>query len=63
MGLALLREVVTRHGGTVAATGRPGHGARFVIRLPLGGPPAVSVPPPRGRAPRLVPRRVRAGRA
>ncbi|NEC38181.1 sensor histidine kinase, partial [Streptomyces rubrogriseus] len=62
LGLALLREVVTHHGGTVAATGRPGHGARFVIRLPLGGPPAVSVPPPRGRAPRLVPRRVRAGR-
>nr|WP_239078112.1 HAMP domain-containing sensor histidine kinase [Streptomyces sp. SID9124] len=34
LGLALLREVVTRHGGTVAADGRPGHGARFTIRLP-----------------------------
>ncbi len=34
LGLALLREVVTRHRGTVAATGRPGHGARFTIRLP-----------------------------
>jgi len=34
LGLALLREVVTRHRGTVAATGRPGQGARFTIRLP-----------------------------
>jgi signal transduction histidine kinase len=34
LGLALLREVVTRHGGTVAAAGRPGRGARFTIRLP-----------------------------
>ncbi|GGZ03989.1 sensor histidine kinase [Streptomyces poonensis] len=39
LGLALLREVVTHHGGTVAATGRPGHGARFTIRLPEHGPP------------------------
>ncbi|MBM7442398.1 signal transduction histidine kinase [Streptomyces sp. HB132] len=38
LGLALLREVVTRHGGTVAATGRPGHGARFTIRLPEYAP-------------------------
>jgi two-component system OmpR family sensor kinase len=34
LGLALLREVVTDHGGTVAATGHPGRGARFTIRLP-----------------------------
>lgn len=39
LGLALLREVVTRHGGTVAATGHPGHGARFTIRLPECAPP------------------------
>ncbi|WP_320772907.1 HAMP domain-containing sensor histidine kinase [Streptomyces sp. CRN 30] len=39
LGLALLREVVTHHGGTVAATGRPGHGARFTIRLPEYAPP------------------------
>ncbi|MFJ7228684.1 sensor histidine kinase [Streptomyces tendae] len=62
LGLALLREVVTHHGGTVAATGRPGHGARFTIRLPVGGSPSVSVPPPGGRTPRLAPRRVKAGR-
>lgn len=40
LGLALLREVVTRHGGTVAAAGRPGRGARFTIRLPEHVPAA-----------------------
>ncbi|AZM59040.1 sensor histidine kinase [Streptomyces sp. WAC 01420] len=34
LGLALLREVVEHHGGSVVATGRPGRGARFTIRLP-----------------------------
>ncbi|MQY11100.1 Adaptive-response sensory-kinase SasA [Streptomyces sp. RB5] len=34
LGLALLREVVTHHGGTVTADGQPGKGARFTIRLP-----------------------------
>ncbi|MEU4746480.1 sensor histidine kinase, partial [Actinosynnema sp. NPDC023658] len=34
LGLALVREVVTRHGGTVEATGHPGGGARFTLRLP-----------------------------
>ncbi|CAL9356494.1 HAMP domain-containing sensor histidine kinase [Streptomyces althioticus] len=43
LGLALLREVVTSHGGTVAASGRPGHGARFTVRLPQSAPsPPVS---------------------
>ncbi|MFF5106622.1 sensor histidine kinase [Streptomyces sp. NPDC000134] len=41
LGLALLREVVTGHGGTVTAAGRPGHGARFTIRLPPCAPPPV----------------------
>ncbi|MFE9343770.1 sensor histidine kinase [Streptomyces olivaceus] len=39
LGLALLREVVTHHGGTLTATGRPGRGARFTIRLPQGTGP------------------------
>jgi signal transduction histidine kinase len=43
LGLALLREVVTDHGGTVAATGHPGRGARFTIRLPECLPVAVPV--------------------
>ncbi|MFD0686217.1 sensor histidine kinase [Actinomadura fibrosa] len=34
LGLALVREVVESHGGTVAATGRPGAGATFTVSLP-----------------------------
>ncbi|MCE6995016.1 HAMP domain-containing histidine kinase [Saccharothrix sp. S26] len=37
LGLALLREVVTGHGGTVEAAGHPGEGARFTLRLPAAG--------------------------
>lgn len=33
-GLALVRRVVTRHGGTVHAAGRPGQGATFSFTLP-----------------------------
>ncbi|WP_432971527.1 sensor histidine kinase [Dactylosporangium sp. CA-233914] len=34
LGLALAREVVTGHGGTITAWGRPGEGAAFTIVLP-----------------------------
>lgn len=34
VGLALVRHVVTRHGGEVRATGRPDRGAEFVFTLP-----------------------------
>ncbi|WP_127508037.1 sensor histidine kinase [Actinoplanes solisilvae] len=34
LGLALAREVVTGHGGTIEAWGRPGRGAAFTIRIP-----------------------------
>jgi two-component system OmpR family sensor kinase len=34
IGLALTREVVESHGGTIAAFGQPGRGARFTVRLP-----------------------------
>nr|WP_241265875.1 HAMP domain-containing sensor histidine kinase [Streptomyces boncukensis] len=50
LGLALLREVVTQHGGTVAATGRAGHGARFTIRLPECAPEHAPAPAHRVRA-------------
>jgi signal transduction histidine kinase len=33
LGLALVREVVTGHGGTIAAMARPGSGATFTLRL------------------------------
>lgn len=35
IGLAVVRELVTAHGGTVTAASPPGAGARFTIRLPL----------------------------
>jgi len=34
VGLALVREVVVAHGGTVEAAGSPGRGATFAVRLP-----------------------------
>ncbi|UZN01725.1 sensor histidine kinase [Cellulomonas sp. S1-8] len=37
LGLALLREVVTSHGGTIRAVGHPGEGATFTVRLPAAG--------------------------
>ncbi|MFD9697754.1 sensor histidine kinase [Lentzea sp. NPDC059081] len=44
LGLALVREVVTGHGGSVEAVGRPGLGARFTLRVPLAGRAGAEVP-------------------
>ena len=38
LGLALVREHVRAHGGTVRVEDRPGGGARFVVDLPLAAP-------------------------
>jgi two-component system, LuxR family, sensor kinase FixL len=35
IGLGVCRRIVTRHGGTITAEGRPGRGATFTITLPL----------------------------
>jgi two-component system OmpR family sensor kinase len=40
LGLALVMEVVTAHGGTVTATGDPGQGAAFTITLPAWQAPS-----------------------
>ena len=34
LGLALVRELITRHGGDVTATSDTGHGTTFVLRFP-----------------------------
>ncbi len=36
LGLALVRSIVQRHGGSVRCEDNPGGGACFVVRLPLG---------------------------
>jgi signal transduction histidine kinase len=38
LGLAIVAEIVTAHGGTVTVDRSPWGGARFVIDLPIGGP-------------------------
>jgi hypothetical protein len=35
IGLYVVREIVTAHGGTVGVENEPDGGARFTIRLPL----------------------------
>ncbi len=35
IGLALVKELVTMHGGTVEAHSTLGHGSKFIIRLPI----------------------------
>ena len=34
LGLAIAREIVLAHGGTIEASSSPGEGAEFIVRLP-----------------------------
>jgi PAS domain S-box-containing protein len=36
IGLAIVQRIVHRHGGEITASGVPGEGATFVVKLPLG---------------------------
>lgn len=40
LGLAIVRAIVTAHGGSATAENARGGGARFIVRLPLAGDPA-----------------------
>jgi two-component system OmpR family sensor kinase len=44
LGLAIVRAVAHSHGGGVTLEQTQPHGARFVVRLPVGQPPAAELP-------------------
>ncbi|HEY2317053.1 MAG TPA: HAMP domain-containing sensor histidine kinase [Solirubrobacteraceae bacterium] len=48
LGLAIVRELTAAMGGEVSASGTPGGGAEFTIRVPAGDPEAPESPPDRG---------------
>jgi len=38
LGLAIAKEIIQAHGGTIAAQNRPGQGSIFVVKIPLARP-------------------------
>ena len=37
LGLSMVQSIVTDHGGRISVNSKPGHGATFIIELPLNG--------------------------
>ncbi len=44
LGLSIVSAIVEAHGGRVAVESAPGQGARFVVSLPVAGPPDPALP-------------------
>ncbi len=44
LGLAIVQRIVVEHGGDIHYERAPSGGARFVLRLPLAGPPPAAAP-------------------
>ena len=40
LGLFIANKIVDKHGGTIKVESEPGHGTRFLIRLPLDARPS-----------------------
>ncbi|MFI6426722.1 sensor histidine kinase [Promicromonospora sp. NPDC050880] len=53
LGLALVNEIVTAHGGELTIDGAPGHGASFTLLFPTSGGPFGRVPAPPAAGARL----------
>ncbi|MCZ4509396.1 ATP-binding protein [Streptomyces sp. ActVer] len=54
IGLAVVKELVTAHGGTVTADSGPGGGTRMALRLPRAAPHGSWLAPGPGVEPRLA---------
>lgn len=54
IGLAVVKELVTAHGGTVTAGSEPGCGTRMTLRLPRAAPHGARLVPSPGAKPRVA---------
>ncbi|MFJ9906634.1 sensor histidine kinase [Streptomyces sp. NPDC101152] len=55
-GLAVVKELVTAHGGTVTAGSEPGGGTRMTLRLPRAAPDGARLVPSPGAEPPVTSR-------